>query len=308
MHRLTFQDTPASRKVGLVDWKPRAGDVIVCTPPKSGTTLTIMMAHCLRSRGDTSFDEINADACPCLEMAHDSHIDIEVDQKYTPRLFKTHAWYNDCPGASRDDVKLVCVIRNPEQAAVSFYHFLGGWFFDKKDIDIDTFIQRFVVGHRSEPRDYTENASIFHVIKSYYEHRHNRGRVLFFAYENIVKHKRVHLKKLAEFLEVDYDDELLDTVEELTSKEWMGAHESKFDEHHMKLAVNEKAGLARDAGLGGSSSKVRTKSGDQGDVISEETRNLLQKAWNDVLLPATGCRSYDALLESLHQELYQDWF
>ena len=306
LHRLQFQDTPVSRKVGLVDWEPKPGDVIIATPPKSGTTLVCMMAHCLRSKGDTSFDEINADAIPCLEMAHDSNVDIDQNQRYSPRLFKTHAWYRDCP--KNDSVKLVCVIRNPERVAISFYHFLGGWFFDKADIGMDEFIQRFVVKERSEPRDYRENASIFHVIKSYYEHRHDRDRVLFLAYENIVRHKRVHLVKLAEFLGVPYDDDLLDLVENLSSMEWMAAHETKFDEHHMKLAVNELAGLPRDAGLGGGASgKVRSGS-KEGESISEETRLMLQRAWDDVLLPATGCRSYEELLDQLYQELYSDWF
>jgi hypothetical protein len=34
--RLTKQDTPESRTVGLRDWHPRPGDVIVATPPKCG--------------------------------------------------------------------------------------------------------------------------------------------------------------------------------------------------------------------------------------------------------------------------------
>lgn len=51
LDRLQHQDTPESRRRGLVAWEPQEGDVIVATPPKAGTTLVLQMAHCLRSRG-----------------------------------------------------------------------------------------------------------------------------------------------------------------------------------------------------------------------------------------------------------------
>lgn len=310
LHRLQFQDTPESRRRGLVEWQPNDGDIIVATPPKSGTTLLLQMAHCLRSRGDVSFEEINKDCVPCLEMAYDAGVSLDLDQRYTPRIFKTHAWFPHIPGKDKDTVKLVFVIRDPEKVAISFYHFLGsGWFFSNDEIDIDTFIQRFVLSSRGEPADYASNAGIFHIIKSYYEHR-NDERVLFLCYENIVKHKRVHLKKLAEFLELPYDDDLLDLVEHLSSKEWMAAPENatKFNEHFMKLAVNERAGLPRDAGLqSGSTGKVRVGKDGPGDTISDVTKAMLKKAWEDVMQPVTGCASYGELLIKLRDELYSDW-
>jgi hypothetical protein len=338
LDRLQHQDTPESRRRGLVAWEPQEGDVIVATPPKAGTTLVLQMAHCLRSRGDVSFEEINKDCVPCLEMAYDAGVPLDLDQRYVPRLFKTHAWFPHVPGIDNSGVRVVCVIRDPFAIAVSFYHFLGsGWFFSKDDIDIDTFIQGFVVTGRGEPTDYTSNAGIFHIIRSYYEHR-NDDRVLLMCYENIVKHKRVHARKLAEFLNVPCDDELLDQVGLLSryawrrsaprmrrpgrahvrftlarsfvrrSKEWMSAHATKFDEHFMKLAINEKAGLPKDAGLRpGSTGKVRVgKDGD--DCISVETRAMLQAAWEEVLQPVTGCRSYDELLAKLDEELYSGWY
>ncbi len=76
----------------------------------------------------------------------------------------------------------------------------------------------------------------------------------------------------------------------------------------MKLAINEKAGLPKDAGLQpGSTGKVRVgKGGD--DCISVKTRAMLQRAWEDVLGPVTGCDSYDELLAKLDDELYSGWY
>jgi len=84
---------------------------------------------------------------------------------------------------------------------------------------------------------------------------------------------------------------------------------TKFDEHFMKNAINEKAGLPSDAGLGeGSTGKVRVRKSDDDDVISDETRAMLQHRWDDVLRPATGATTYGALLEQLREELYSEWW
>lgn len=49
--------------------------------------------HSLRSRGDMSFEEISL-TIPCLEMAYDGGVlDLQADQGYKPRCFKTHLWY-----------------------------------------------------------------------------------------------------------------------------------------------------------------------------------------------------------------------
>jgi len=58
-----------------------------------------MMLHTIRSRGDTEFEEINKDRIPCLEMAFDAGVSLDLDQRYSPRLFKTHAWFRDIPRA-----------------------------------------------------------------------------------------------------------------------------------------------------------------------------------------------------------------
>ena len=296
-----------------------------------------MMLHTLRSRGDTDFEEINKDCIPCLEMAFDAGVSLDLDQRYFPRLFKTHAWFRDIPravdGESEPKViwcvlwtrttcaprlgltrSLACsfasVIRDPIKAAVSFYHFLGNWFFSKDEIGIDEFIQSFVCEARGEPKDYTENAGIFHVIKSYYERRSDE-RVMLVCYENLVRHKRVHTEKLAEFLGIPCDQDLVDLVEQLSSKEWMAAPETagKFDEHFMKRAINEKCGLDINAGLGpGSTGKVRVGKGGSDDVISDQTRAMLEQRWRDVIEPATGCDTYGALLDTLRDELYADWW
>lgn len=302
---LQLLETEQGRRQGLKDFIPSAGDVIVATPAKCGTTLILQMAHSLRSRGDVDFEEINVDVCPCLEMAVDSGIDIYMDQRFSPRLFKTHAWYHYCPGTDVEGVKHIFVMRNPDKAAVSFYHFLGGWFFDKNDVSIDTFIQEFVV-ERGAPESWMENASIWDTIASWYPHRHDKN-VLFLTYEYIVQHKRLHAEKIASFMGIDYDETLLDIAVEQSSMEWMRSHPTKYDEHHLKHARNKACGLPPDAGLNSQSTgKVRIQTSP--DNISDTTKAALREKWMQTMYPVTGYITYEDMCNNLVDEVYKGWW
>ena len=53
--------------------------------------------HGLRSNGDMNFEDIMF-MCPDLEAAHDIEgIDLEAEQKFHPRMYKTHFPYEMCP-------------------------------------------------------------------------------------------------------------------------------------------------------------------------------------------------------------------
>ena len=287
----------------------------MATPPKCGTTLVLQIIESLRSNGCTDFEELNMEI-PCLEMAWDSGLGHLLEdgapQSHVPRVFKTHSWYNYCPGVGQEGVKHVFVMRDPKKAAVSFYHFLGGWFFDKSEIDIDTFIEEFVL-KRGAPDSVMQNASIWDNIASWYPHRRDSS-VLFLTYEYIVKHKKASIGKIAEFIGIGGEGpisrELMDVTMEQSSIEWMERHPTKYDEHHLKNARNAMCGLRETAGLDSDSTgKVRHSAnrGMQQDVISERTCELLDKKWTDTVYPVTGCDSYEALCAQLYDELYGDW-
>eukprot|EP00889_Picochlorum_renovo_P000342 jgi/Picre1/27372/NNA_000339.t1 len=89
-------------------------------------------------------------------------------------------------------------MRDPVKAVISFYHFLGGWFFDKEEIDIDMFVQEFVL-QRGAPETWMQNASVWDTIASWYPHRMDES-VLYLTYENVVRHKRACVEKIAWFM------------------------------------------------------------------------------------------------------------
>ena len=58
------------------------------------------------------------------------------------RLFKTHCWYDHCPKGAR----YVWVVRDPVDVSFSFYKFFEGWLFEPGHVQLDEFIQQFILG------------------------------------------------------------------------------------------------------------------------------------------------------------------
>ena len=81
--RLSRLETEEGRLKGL-RFKPRSSDVFIVTSPKCGTTWMQQIVHQLRTGGDMEFREIT-EVVPWIELAHDIHLDLEAEQKQTPR-------------------------------------------------------------------------------------------------------------------------------------------------------------------------------------------------------------------------------
>ena len=114
---------PELRAAALKTFKPRPTDIIIATPPKSGTTWMQQIVHGLRSGGGMDFDEISY-VVPFIETAAMIGIDLDADQVAQPRVFKTHQTYELCPKGAG---KYVVVIRHPLDAYPSAYSFMNGW-------------------------------------------------------------------------------------------------------------------------------------------------------------------------------------
>ena len=84
--RLAEMRSEEGERYGLT-FRPRPDDVFIATYPKCGTTWVCFIAHCLRTRGHTDFDEI-AEVVPWTIYALDCKQNLDDDQIAYPRLFK----------------------------------------------------------------------------------------------------------------------------------------------------------------------------------------------------------------------------
>lgn len=284
-------------RITAYNFKPRHDDVIITTPPKSGTTWVSQIVHSLRSKGDMNFEDIN-NIIPYIEIAADyGYTDLNADQGYYPRVYKSHFWYDHCPKGA----KTIVVVREPLDAGPSFYYFLADWVFQSADISMNAFLKEFWLsrGASDDPR---QEASMWHFIASWYPHR-NDPNVLWLHFEDLAADLPGCVALIARFLNIGVDDaELQQIAVTQSSLQEMKKNNSKYDDHVAKAIMNEKIGLPKNAGM--NSSKVREgKVGSNRQVLSTELKDAIQQKWEDVVLPVTGYMTYHDMREGINKEL-----
>ncbi len=104
-------------KKRLLDFKERPNDIFISTYMKSGTTWLQMILYQLTSSGDIDFEHIY-DVSPWIDKSFEDGEVIRVLQ--SQRFFKTHIDYNLFP--KKFNAKIICVIRDGMDVAVSQYH------------------------------------------------------------------------------------------------------------------------------------------------------------------------------------------
>ena len=102
------------------------------------------------------------------------------------------------------------------------------------------------------------------------------------------------MEKVAAHMEVELSETDLAHVVELSSFQWMSAHDDKFDDHWMftKIGMPEKI-----------SSKVGLNNESLSCVLSEESLAYLRAEWAEVVEPQTGVESYEAMRNALRAGL-----
>lgn len=262
-------------------FQPRPSDVFVATFPKSGTTWTQQIVHGLRTRGSMDFEEISL-AVPFIEAAFLLHPDLDAPQAAAPRAYKTHLGWNDVPKGAR----YIYVIREPGDAAVSFYHFLDGVTFQKGSIALDAFVQELFIPDAMR-------------VESYWAHllswwpQHQADNVLCLCFEDMKRDLAGAVRRVARFMEIEADQALLDLVTRQASFDFMRQHARQFDDHPLFHALGKMMGLPLSGDPPG---KVRAgRVGDRDRALSADTRAALDAMWQREITATLGFASYDDL-------------
>lgn len=172
-------------------FKFRSDDIVICTFPRSGTTFTQeiiwQIVNCNQVTKDAHFDNIDF-RFPFLEFNYKDFYDESkplafdmLENAPSPRLIKTHVPYRMLQAElERARPKIVIVMRNPKDVAVSCYNFYkaiknfnwtGGPFAE-------------YLGYFLEGRVFT--GDFFENNKEWWSLRHQEN-VLILRYEDLVK-------------------------------------------------------------------------------------------------------------------------
>jgi hypothetical protein len=263
-------------------FQPLPSDVIISPYSKCGTTWMQQICHGLRTRGSMDYGEIT-EVIPWIEAAVDLEQELNAVQDSKPRLFKSHASYDQLP----DNCRYICVLRDPIDALISLYNFFDGWLMEPGCIEFE----EFAVDHylaRNPPNNY------WHHLVSWYQQRDN-SNLLLLCYEQLKADFDKQLPEISRFLGIELDSELADTVTRQSSMEFMRKHDQHFDDHYLR-SKREAAGALP---LGSNSSKVnRGDSRVSRKDVSENIEKLMNQRWREFVTPQLGFHDYKELLAS----------
>ncbi len=269
--------TPEELNQGL-SIKLRFDDVVITPFSKSGTTWLQQIVHTLRTRGDMDFDDISR-VIPWIETSPALGIDLDVEQRANPRAFKSHLEYEQIPKGG----KYINAVRNPEDALYSAHKFYEGWFLEPGSVGLEEFArERFI-----KPGGYWRH------LRSWWQQR-NKHYVLFLAYEHMKQDLDETIRRVAEFIDIPLDEDLLDLTLTHASLPFMLRHQDRFDDALMRQLSEQRCDLPS----GSDSSKVRQ--GHIGEhVFSADLLSDLNQVWQREITKPLGFENYQALLDEL---------
>lgn len=99
--------------------------------------------------------------------------------------------------------------------------------------------------------------------------------------------------RIAEFANIELDDDLLSVTLEQSSREYMLRHQDRFDDAMLRKQSEELAGLPP----GSESSKVTA--GSSTLSLSDESMTLFDKAWQEEITEPLGYTTYGDLIAAL---------
>jgi hypothetical protein len=183
--------------------------------------------------------------------------------------------------------KYISVMRDPRDAMLSLYRFFEGWIFEPDSIPLEEFALDFYIG--TDGRGYWDH------VQALWKRRHDKN-VLPLCYEDMKEDLPSTVKRVAEFMEIELDDELKNIVVNQSDFKFMNEHNYKFDDHIVRDTRNEICGIPAD----GSTSKVKTgKVGESKLHISREVMDVFDKVWQKEIASTIGVGSYEELRQEL---------
>ncbi|CAF3940112.1 unnamed protein product, partial [Rotaria sordida] len=197
-----------------LSYQTRPDDLFIVTYPRSGTTWMQNIVYNLLTNGQpfnvstTDFFERN----PHLEI--DGKKCIETMRR--PGAIKTHLPMHRVPYNSL--AKYICVIRNPKDVCISYYIFYNMWP-DVPKLEFDRFFECFIEG-------YLPFGDYFEALRSAWQRRHY-DNVLLVSYEEMQTESQSVIEKIANFINVVLNDQLLEKIMKYASFDYM---KGKFDD------------------------------------------------------------------------------
>ena len=270
----------AAYEFGL-QFKPQPTDIIISPYAKCGTTWLQQIAHGLRTGGSMDFEEITV-VTPWIEIASDMGWDLEAPQAAEPRLFKSHLAWHEIPKGAR----YIVSFRHYADAFISLYRY-----FEPGSISLEDLLEwRW-------PRAEMGQRGYWCHLASWWEQRDNEN-VLLLCYEDMQQDHPGAVERIARFMGIEPDPELIEIAAGQSTREFMLAHHAQFDSHLEVNAGNRRAGLPPPL----DSAKVTRGPGDKARYqLTPSQHAELDEIWVEQIGARFGLDSYEDFREAVRK-------
>lgn len=207
-----------------MDFEQRDSDIYISAFPKSGTTWMQVILHNLVTDGDMSFEHIYDVSPWASNEAHINKTPERINQLPEPRLIKTHDRYDFFDPQLRG--RFIFIYRDGRDVAESYFHH------NRNYVDPDlTFEQNFETHFiKGAGR---KKGTWFTYHRDWFKNK-NKFPILYVRYEDLKADLEGTVKRVAQFLNVPFNDEIMARIRKHASFEYMKEHETKFGEKEPK--------------------------------------------------------------------------
>ena len=211
-------------------YSPREGDVIIATYPKCGTTwMEHIVVNLLHSDGDVP---LVMDVSPWIELrlrrdTQDVEIPIkevmsDFDKQTHRRMMKTHLPLNCLP--YHPPAMYIVVARDARDACMSFFNHVKALGSIEEGQDIRQYWAEWIANAANED---TVAHPLFDFYQQWWDFRHLKN-VLLVHFSDLKTDPVKEISRLAQFLGIEPDEELVNDVREATDFSTMKANAGKL--------------------------------------------------------------------------------
>ncbi|XP_062616332.1 sulfotransferase 1 family member D1-like [Saccostrea cucullata] len=202
----------------IANFKVQESDVLISTYPKSGTHwVREIVSMLLRGKAEYTYEPMYS-----LDFYESSYL----DKLPSPRILQSHLPYRYLPKELKKHGRIIHVSRNPKDTAVSLYNMIK-----KLTFMYSSFTGSFhALLHCIFFSDKFAFGNWFDFVKEWERtmRQENRGcRILHLHFEDLKKDLKSNVRKIADLLELNYEDEFINLVaEKCTFKNMKNGKES----------------------------------------------------------------------------------
>lgn len=212
----------------------RPGDILVCTPPKCGTTWTQMIVAMLLFQ-DGEFPAPVVEMAPWLDARFNPRDETlaTLTAQTQRRSIKTHTPADGIPWW--DDAYYIVVGRDGRDAFMSFVNHVASMRLDVVAELIQSAIAEGIPMEAGMPPEdlheffavWIEEGLLFQFLTTYWERRH-QPNVLFVHYDDLKANLEGGIRRIARFLAIDLDESRVPLILERCSFAWMKANSDRI--------------------------------------------------------------------------------